>query len=238
MVMILDLTSGRLFWTIPIVSRRWSSPQIGRVTIERPGLFSAGAFLSQPDGFPRSSLAGGQSSGRWRSGAIVLDHSGSQKPLAVVSLKKTFSPTILAWDCRSHPPTPGSRGEKCVVGKDVETLKRRLPLLDYWSALSNAIFQPCGSRNPISLSMWKQSRCWAQARWICGQSRRSQKKDRKSAALPRNESSIPYPVKRRGFIDFQNYKLENVDYSDRDGCRGLLHDVKNSAAAILPSIRR
>jgi DNA primase len=34
-------------------------------------------------------------------------------------------------DCRRSAPTLGSRGEKSVVGEDVETLKRRLPLLDY-----------------------------------------------------------------------------------------------------------
>ena len=34
-------------------------------------------------------------------------------------------------DCRRPAPTLGSGGEKSVVGEDVETLKRRLPLLDY-----------------------------------------------------------------------------------------------------------
>ena len=34
-------------------------------------------------------------------------------------------------DCRRPAPTLGSEGEKSVVGEDVETLRRRLPLLDY-----------------------------------------------------------------------------------------------------------
>ena len=99
--------------------------------VERPGLFSAGGFLSQPDRFPRSSLAGRQSTGRWRSGTIALDHSGSQKPLAVASLRKNL---FTHHPCLGLPapfPYVGFRRRKNAVGEDVETLKRRTPLLDY-----------------------------------------------------------------------------------------------------------
>ncbi len=46
-------------------------------------------------------------------------------------MKKGHFPTILALGFQRPAPTLGSGGEKSVVGEDVETLKRRLPLLDY-----------------------------------------------------------------------------------------------------------
>jgi len=46
-------------------------------------------------------------------------------------VRKTLSPTILAWVCRCCCPTLGSGGEKSVVGEEVETLKRRMPLIEY-----------------------------------------------------------------------------------------------------------
>src|ERR1700692_1766782 len=60
-----------------------------------------------------------------------MANSGPGDPLAFASLRKTPSPTILALDRWRPAPTLGSGGEKSVVGEDVETLKRRLPLLDY-----------------------------------------------------------------------------------------------------------
>jgi DNA primase len=60
-----------------------------------------------------------------------LDNSSFAKSLATASLRKTPSPTILALGFQRPAPTLGSGGEKSVVGEDVETLKRRMPLLDY-----------------------------------------------------------------------------------------------------------
>jgi hypothetical protein len=41
----------------------------------------------------------------------------SEKPLVASSVRKILSPTILAWDCRRHRPTLGSRGEKALWAK-------------------------------------------------------------------------------------------------------------------------
>jgi hypothetical protein len=63
--------------------------------------------------------------------AIALDHSGSQKPLAVASLRKN---PFAHHPCLGTPAWfsyAGFRRRKSAVGEDVETLKRRTPLLDY-----------------------------------------------------------------------------------------------------------
>jgi DNA primase len=70
--------------------------------------------------------------------------------LAFASLRKIPSPTILALDCRRLAPTLGSGGEKSVVGEDVETLKRRLPLLDYLRQ-HNWTFRPAGRSEFVGL---------------------------------------------------------------------------------------
>ena len=60
-----------------------------------------------------------------------MDPFGSPGSLAAASVRKSSSPTILAWKQQRSGPRLGSGGEKGAVGEDVETLKRRLPLLEY-----------------------------------------------------------------------------------------------------------
>src|ERR1700739_749984 len=60
-----------------------------------------------------------------------MDPFGSPGSLAPASVRKSSSPTILAWKQQRSGPRLGSGGEKGAVGEDVETLKRRLPLLEY-----------------------------------------------------------------------------------------------------------
>jgi len=60
-----------------------------------------------------------------------LADSRPASPLALASLRKFLSPTILAWECWRPSPTLGSGGKNSAVGEDVEKLKHRLPLLDY-----------------------------------------------------------------------------------------------------------
>jgi DNA primase len=61
----------------------------------------------------------------------LLASPGLADVVAVASLRKDPSPTILALEHRQQAPTLGSGDEKKAVGEDIETLKRRLPLLDY-----------------------------------------------------------------------------------------------------------
>ena len=103
----------------------------GSPLVERSGLFSAGAFLSPPDRRPRSSLAGCagirlvMKRDRCR-GSLRL----SKSSVPCVFEKNPF-PTILAWESPASFSYAGLRRRKSAVGEDVETLRRRMPLLEY-----------------------------------------------------------------------------------------------------------
>ena len=112
-------------------SNRLPDPAAVRRWVKWAGLFPVGSFLSQPDRYSCGPLAGSRASVCWPCGATGVDNSAIAPPLAFASLGKILSPTILAWNWWRHPPTLGSGRRKSVVGKDVEELKRPLPLLGY-----------------------------------------------------------------------------------------------------------
>jgi hypothetical protein len=64
-----------------------------------------------------SSLADAQSSGRWRSGAIALDHSGSAKPLAFASLREKLFPHHPCLGLPVSPTYAGFRRRKKRCGR-------------------------------------------------------------------------------------------------------------------------